>query len=294
MFTDASHTGGGAHLEPEGLLYHGVWTEDQSWFHINLLEMKAISLSLTQALPSVKNATVLVATDNTTVVAYIKHQGGTHSPDLCMEVWDILNMCLTHNIQLLVKHKPGQFNTLADRMSRMDKPITTQEIANKIFRIMGFPSIDLFATHLNHRLPLYVPPILDQNALSIDALLMDWKRIHAYAFPPFHLIPHVINKILSSQRKIILIAPLLPDGPWFPELLRLLVSPPVSLPVFPNLLTQLNGRILHQNVGQLQLHAWELSNNHSEISNFQVKLQTTSPRLGIHVISPHLVGISRF
>ena len=126
MFTDASHTGWGAHLEPEGLLYHGVWTEDQSRFHINLLEMKAISLSLTQALPSVKNATVLVATDNTTVVAYIKHQERTHFPDLCMEVWDILNMCLTHNIQLLVKHKPRRFNTLADRMSRMDKPITTE------------------------------------------------------------------------------------------------------------------------------------------------------------------------
>ena len=26
MFTDASHTGWGAHVEPEGLLYHGVWS----------------------------------------------------------------------------------------------------------------------------------------------------------------------------------------------------------------------------------------------------------------------------
>ena len=144
---------------------------------------------------------------------------------------------------------------------------------------MDFPSIDLFATRLNHRLPFYVSPIPDQKALSIDALTMDWNHIHAYAFPPFHLIPAVINKIRLSQCKIVLIAPLWPDRPWFPELLGLLVSPPVFLPVIPNLLAQLKGRILHQNQGHLQLHAWELSNNRSEIDNFQTMLWSMSPKL---------------
>ena len=158
------------------------------------------NFSLSWAAHKVKNSTVLVSTDNTTVVAYIRHQGGTHSTELSEEVWNVLNLCLAHNIHLLVKHIPGRFNTLADRMSRIDKPISTewplnQEIANKIFQIMDFPSIDLFATRLNHRLPIYVSPIPDQKALSIDALSMDWNRIHAYVFPPFHLIPAVINKI---------------------------------------------------------------------------------------------------
>ena len=121
--------------------------------------------------------------------------------------------------------------------------------------------------------------IPDQKALSIDAISMDWNRIHAYAFPPFHLIQTVINKIRISQCKIVLIAPLWPDRPWFPELLGLLVSPPVSLPVIPNLLAQLKGRILHQNPGLLQLHAWELSNNLSEIGNFQAMLRSTSLKL---------------
>ena len=251
IFTDASLSGWGAHVEPEGLLFHGLWTEDQSRLHINVLEMKAIFLSLSEAVHKVKNTTVLVSTDNTTVVAYIRHQGGTHSTELSEEVWSVLNLCFNHNIQLLVKHIPGRFNTLADQMSRVDKPISTewslnQEMANKIFQIMDFPSIDLFATRLNQRLPFYVSPIPDQKALSIDALSMDWIGIHAYAFPPFHLIPAVINKIRLSQCKIVLIAPLWPDRPWFPELLSLLVSPPVSLPVIPNLLAQLKGRILHQ------------------------------------------------
>ena len=284
IFTDASLSGLGAHVEPEGLLFHGRWTEDQSRLHINVLEMKAIFLSLSRAAHKVKNSTVLVSMDNTTVVAYIRRQGGTHSTELTEEAWKVLNLCLAHNIHLFAKHIPGRFNTLADRMSRVDKPISTewslnQEIANKIFQIMDFPSIDLFATRLNHRLPIYVSPIPDQKVLSIDALSMDWNRIHAYAFPPFHLIPAVINKIWLSQCKIVLIAPLWPDRPWFSELLGLLVSPPVSLPVIPNLLAQLKGRILHQNPGHLQLHAWELSSNLSEINNFQARLRSTSPKL---------------
>ena len=92
IFTDASLSGWAAQVEPEGLLFHGVWTEDQSRLHINMLEIMAVSLSLTRAIPIVKNSTVLVSTDNTTVVAYLKRQGGTHSPDLCVEVWGILNM----------------------------------------------------------------------------------------------------------------------------------------------------------------------------------------------------------
>ena len=131
------------------------------------------NISLSRAVHKVKNSTVLVSTDSTTVVAYIRRQGGTHSTVLSEEAWKVLNLCLAHNIQLLARHIPGRFNTLADWMSRIDKPISTEwslnrEIANKIFQIMDFRSIDLFATRLNHRLPLYVSPIPNQKALSIE------------------------------------------------------------------------------------------------------------------------------
>ena len=61
--------------------------------------------------------------------------------------------------------------------------------------MMGFPNIDLFATRLNKKLPIYVSPIPDEKALAIDAMSMNWNRMHAYAFPPFALIPAIINKI---------------------------------------------------------------------------------------------------
>ena len=103
IFTDASLSGWGSHVEPEGLLFHGVWTEAQSQLHINMLEMMAISMALKEALHTIKNSTVLVSEDNTTVVAYLRKQGGTRSPDLCLEVWEILNWCFQIKIQLLIK-----------------------------------------------------------------------------------------------------------------------------------------------------------------------------------------------
>ena len=72
IFTDASLSGWGSHVEPEGLLFHGVWTETQSQLHINILKMMAISMALKEALHTIKNSTVLVSTDNTTVVAYLR------------------------------------------------------------------------------------------------------------------------------------------------------------------------------------------------------------------------------
>ena len=86
----------------------------------------AISMALKEALHTIKNSTVLVSTDITTVVAYLRKQGGTGSPDLCLEVWEILNWCFQNKIQLLVKHIPGKFNTLADRLSRVEKKQSRQ------------------------------------------------------------------------------------------------------------------------------------------------------------------------
>ena len=159
LYTDASHYGWGAHLEPTTLSFHGRWTENQSQLHINMLEMMAIRLALKQAKTFIHHSCIMISTDNTTVVSYINKQGGTHSPNLCVEVWKILNWCLEQDIVIRVRHIPGKFNILADRLSRLDKPIKTewaldQTVANSVFQMLNFPNVDLFATRFNHRLPL--------------------------------------------------------------------------------------------------------------------------------------------
>ena len=44
------------------------------------------------------------------------------------------------------------------------------------------PHVDLFATHLNHKLPLYISPVPDPKAWDIDALNIIWTGLTAYAY----------------------------------------------------------------------------------------------------------------
>ena len=57
------------------------------------------------------------------------------------------------------------------------------------------PHVDLFATHLNHKLPLYISPVPDPKAWDIDALNINWTGLTAYAYPPTALLHRVIQKL---------------------------------------------------------------------------------------------------
>ena len=59
-----------------------------------------------------------------------------------------------------------------------------QTICHKWFT----PHVDLFATRLNHKVPLYISPVPDQNAWDIDALNRNWSGLTAHAYPPTALI----------------------------------------------------------------------------------------------------------
>ena len=52
----------------------GLWSDREKRLHINVLELKAVSLALRDFKDQCQNQTVLVATDNSTVVAYINKQ----------------------------------------------------------------------------------------------------------------------------------------------------------------------------------------------------------------------------
>ncbi len=55
--------------------------------------------------------------------------------------------------------------------------------------------VDLFPTHWNKKLPLYVSPIKDDQALAVDALTYPWKGIWGYAYPPTEIMARVLTKI---------------------------------------------------------------------------------------------------
>ena len=114
LFTDASNEGWGAHLNQCST--KGLWSEGEKRLHINVLELKAVSLALRSFKDQCLNQTVLVATDNSTVVAYINKQGGTHSAEMCALLWKIMTWCHRSHITLKARHIPGCLNVMANQV----------------------------------------------------------------------------------------------------------------------------------------------------------------------------------
>ena len=191
----------------------GLWSKSGGDLHINLLELKAVLLALKQFEQLWWNQTILVCTDNTTVVAYINKEGGMKSGSLCALLWRLLLWCNQRQIVLRVRHIPGHLNVIADKLSRHRQVIQTewsllQEVFNRLCRRWHKPEVDLFATRFNHKLPKFVSPVPDRLAWAVDALSLQWKDLDAYAFPPTALLGQVVIKLLDRGCcRLILIAP---------------------------------------------------------------------------------------
>ena len=104
----------------------GLWSDREKRLHINVLELKAVSLALRDFKDQCQNQTVLVATDNSTVVAYIIKLGGTHSAEMCSLLWKIMTWCHHYHITLKARHIPGCLNVMADLLSRSNQVQSTE------------------------------------------------------------------------------------------------------------------------------------------------------------------------
>ena len=240
-FTDASNAGRGAHSGQNST--GGLWSLSEKHLHINLLEMKAVLLALQFFKTDCRNNQVLIASDNTSVVAYINKQGGTKSAELCALMWRILTWCHLNNVTLRARHVPGSLNVIVDGLSRRNQIQSTEwslspQIFKQISKLWESPQVALFATSLNKKLPTYVSPILEPQAWAVDALNIPWENLVAYAFPPIALLPKVVQKLQSQTCRIILIAPGWPTKPWFWDLEEMSLDIPRQLPPTHTLLKQ--------------------------------------------------------
>ena len=270
LTTDASNLGWGASLPPH--LLSGLWSPQNSKLHINMLELKAVFLALQGFVDQVSGHSVLVKSDNTTVVSYINHQGGTLSVPLCMATLHLLSWCRQKNIFLTASHIPGEQNLVADFLSR-GKFLPSEwslhpSVFQRIIRSRTPLSVDLFASSLNHLLPRYCTRASDPNAWAVDAFSIPWLGFLGFAFPPFPL--RVLEKVALDQTALLLVVPFWPKRPWFPQLLSLLAGPPKFLPVFPGILRQPISHL--PNPSSLHLTLWPLSGYLAERQAFLSEL----------------------
>ena len=274
LYSDASCSGWGAHLLDQHV--SGVWFDQEKLLHINLLEMKALFLGLQAFREDVRQldgrgvrqqarghsfpGSVLVDQPPSEMDGEFRH------PSRC-EVSSRTSQC------------PGR-SPQPSRASVGTEWSHHPQMARSLLRVWGNLSIDLFATSLNARLPLYCSLVPDPQAVFKDAFRHPWDDLDLYAFPPFPLVGRVIARVRESSRvSMTLVAPLWPEKEWFADLLLLLTQPPLAPPWWDSLLRQPHCNLFHQGVHSLNLHAWRLSSVTSESWAFREGLLESCQRI---------------
>ena len=105
--------------------YKGFVVRQGKRLHINDLELKAVSQALQSFKDQCQNQTVLFATDNSTVVAYIIKHGGTFLVEIYTLLWKIMTWCYQHQKMLKARHIPRCLNVMAN-LSRSNQVQSTE------------------------------------------------------------------------------------------------------------------------------------------------------------------------
>ena len=265
LFTDASNSGWGATLGNDQL--SGLWTQDFSNFSINHRELLAILYAVRGFLHLLRCHSVSLFTDNTSALAYLHKQGGTRLATLNSMAQ---SSCASANLKVFVcspNLSLGSSTSWRTPSVAVPKCLGSewtlcQEVCRDLFRRWPV-NIDLFATAMNHWLQAYFSPVLDPQALATDAMSQSWDGLQAYAFPPLGFIPKVRQ---SRNLKVTLFDPYWPMKPWFPDVLELLVSVTVLLPLRKDLLRQPHFHHFHRNLPALHMTGFRIVSEQRAIS----------------------------
>lgn len=276
--TDASMEGWGAVLSP-GAEAQGYWSIPEKTLHINILEIMAVKLGLYALANTVAGTHLMIRSDNTTALAYIRKMGGTkniHCSKIAIEIW---KWALARGVYLYTQHIPGHLNVTADRLSRQVDHTDFQLDRNiflKIQNLWGPIKLDMFARKWNAQVHAFFAWKGHPEAAGIDAMSQNWPQTGAYAFPPFILIPQILKKIhLQEIESIVLIAPMWKGQVWYSTIIKMCIDFPRKLPQAQLILRNRKGEPYKQ---KHHLAAWRLSGKDCKMREFQTKLLASCPR----------------
>ena len=155
---------------------------------------------------------VLLLTDNISVVAHVNKMGGTKSPQLISQVKELWAWCLQRHITVTAQHLPGLDNVTADFLFRHFVDRNNWMLDPSVFqcldKIWGPLEVDMFATRFSTQVHSFFGCRPDPEAEATNALVQSWSNIMGYAYPPRCLISRVLLKVRSDKATIVLITPL--------------------------------------------------------------------------------------
>ena len=143
----------------------------------------------------------------------------------------------------------GSFNVIADQLSRGTAISTEWSLAPQDFQIIlklnPLLQVDVFATRLNNKLPIFISPCMDSKAQAVDALSTSWERWdHLYMFPPTNMISRALAKLdTTSFKSAVLVTPETPTRPWY---MSLCLRETRSVPLEVTLQQTVVGKMVHK------------------------------------------------
>ena len=137
---------------------------------------------------------------------------------------------------------------------------------------MGQPILDLFASRLCHQRPWYIALKPDLGSIAIYMFLDPLNREYDFAFPPCSLISRVLTKIFKEKTDHrIIVTPTWQTQPWYAQILKMSIHPPVLLPLVKNLLTNSQRKIhLLVEVRSLRIAMWKFPQKFANGRNFNL------------------------
>lgn len=258
--TDASDLGWGATVND--LKMNGEWTTEQVMWHSNRKELWTLKRVFDEFAQDFSHRTVLAQTDNRTVAAYITKEGGTKSQNLLQLTTDILLQAHHHQIHLIARYLPGRYNITADSLSRFQPPpewTLSHQIIKIIFKKLGTPSIDLFASEQSAVVEQYVTEnARDLKCAFVNAFSRTWHYKVGWIFPPPSLIPRVLRHLEKSSGVYLFVVPKWEKAFWFHELKQKAIHPPFTIRNLDKHLTDLRTGKPPPAVEKINLQVWKV------------------------------------
>ena len=135
----------------------GNWSDKESGFHINYLELLAAWFALKSFAKVKSDIHIKMCIDNTTALAYIGNMGGKLPAlnELARKIW---LWCIDKNIWLSVAYIESENNVEADNESRLNHDNLEWNLNRTLFdeitKLFYMPDIDIFASRLNNQVEL--------------------------------------------------------------------------------------------------------------------------------------------
>lgn len=209
VYSDASGSGCGAHVNFDNRIFQANWSEAECAKSSTWRELAAVKLALSSYIEQVKNSHVAWYSDNQNVVSIIECGSKVRElQDLALEIFVLRS---TNKVCVSPVWIPRDLNCTADSISKIidfDDYTVKEEVFVYLDSLWGPHTIDRFACFYNTKLTRFNSRFFQPGTEAVDALLQNWHYDVNWVVPPISLIGKSIAHMRLCNARGSLLVPL--------------------------------------------------------------------------------------